>query len=58
MIKIGDLVKCIHPKSIQDLNVVGLVIEREPTGWYHIWIPDIDKEIAFHDNQLKKIKNI
>ena len=58
MIKIGDLVHCVHPKSIRDLNVVGLVIEKESSGWCQIWIPELDREIAFHDNQLEKIRNI
>ena len=58
MIEIGNLVQCVHPKSIRDLNVIGLVVEKESNGWCQIWIPDLNREIAFHDNQLAKIKDV
>ena len=54
--KTGDLVRCIQPESLRKLNVVGLIVYNEKS-WKTVWIPDINKEIEFHDNQLEKINN-
>ncbi len=50
----GDLVTVVRPKSLKNMKVVGLVIDQH--GRYlDIYIPDIDRSIAFDEAQLEKI---
>ena len=50
----GDLVTVVSPKSLKNMKVVGLVIDQH--GRYlDIYIPDIDRSIAFDEAQLEKI---
>lgn len=50
----GNLVTVIQPDSLKKMNVVGLVIDQH--GRYlDIYIPDINRSIAFDEVQLEKI---
>ena len=50
----GDLVTVVSPNSLKNMKVVGLVIDQH--GRYlDIYIPDIDRSIAFDEAQLEKI---
>ena len=55
--EIGDLIRVVRPKSLMEMNVVGVVLEEHPqNNWFRIWIPDIYREICFDKNQMEKIQ--
>jgi len=55
--EVGDLIRIVHPKSLREMNVIGVVLEeRHQNNWFRIWVPDIYREMCFDENQMEKIQ--
>lgn len=54
----GDLVRITSPKSLEEMNIVGIItnLKYPSRNWFEVWIPDLGREIAFDKWQLKKIE--
>ena len=53
----GDLVRVISPSSLEKMKIVGIVttLKYPSEKWFEVWIPDLDREMCFLENQLKKL---
>jgi len=56
--EVGDLIRIVHPKSLKDMNVVGIIVDTKypNNNWFCIWVPDIYREMCFDKNQMEKIQ--
>ena len=53
----ADLVRVISPSSLEKMNIVGIITDQEKDLMQTIavWVPDIGREICFHESQLERI---
>jgi len=53
----ADLVRVVSPPSLEKMNIVGIITdqERDLMQTIAVWVPDISREICFHEAQLEKI---
>ena len=50
-LSLGDLVRVTKPKSLRDMNILGLITQKN--SYISVWIPDINREISFDPDQLE-----